>query len=340
MLGVSSATTKYLLNTITASASDEGLPSCVISTINPDRDADRVIPEGMDASNFLKAPTLMWSHGGPNRYASLPIGTVTSLSVTPGQDIKATWRWLENDPFADRVKNAWNQGAVRGTSIGFRPIKSAPNGKGVDFETWELLELSICPIPANPEAVRTLKSLGLMDEPTLLYGPDGVPLQTSPAPDVVKTEPVEVEKSGRVLSAVNESRLRAAVTALSDATSVLSEVLAQVMRPAQEEPEKPVEDEPMEPPADLEPAKPEDEAVTFLFDDEPTVLRLTMDESEDEAVCTIVDDKGREAMFLIDPSVMKSVIADTIREHLQHSLVEPVGEMVQQALDTARGRVH
>ena len=159
-----SAQTKYLLSTVTASPSDKGLPSCVISTINADRDKDHVIPEGMDATAFMRAPVLMWSHGGSDRYAALPIGTVTSLNVTPGQGITAEWRWLENDPMANRVRNAWDQGIVRGTSIGFRPTKMEPNAEGgVDHLAWELLELSVCPIPANPEAVRTLKALGLMD---------------------------------------------------------------------------------------------------------------------------------------------------------------------------------
>ena len=75
--------TKYVLNTVAASASDAGLPSCTISTINADRDKDRVIPEGMDAANFMKAPVLMWAHGAAERYAAIPIGTVTALSVTP-----------------------------------------------------------------------------------------------------------------------------------------------------------------------------------------------------------------------------------------------------------------
>jgi HK97 family phage prohead protease len=147
--------------TVTASGrSGEADAGLTISTINADRDGDRVIPEGGRFANFLKNPVLMWSHG----YQDIPIGTVTQLDVTAGKDIRAAWRWLRDDPFADRVRNAWDQGIVRGSSIGYRPLASKPNSTGgLDIEDWELLELSLCAIPMNPEAVRTLKGLGLLD---------------------------------------------------------------------------------------------------------------------------------------------------------------------------------
>lgn len=361
------AQTKYLLSTVTASPSDKGLPSCVISTIHADRDKDHVIPEGMDATNFLKAPVLMWSHGGSDRYAALPIGTVTALNVTPGQGITAEWRWLENDPMADRVRNAWEQGVVRGTSIGFRPTKMEPNAEGgVDHLAWELLELSVCPIPANPEAVRTLKTLGLMDdpaepEPIAASDSDTAPTILMPGERVLtasqnralahglvvaETDEIKaelatlraefeaVQKRGRVLSAVNESRLRAAMDALANAGGVLTEVLAQLM--------------PMEEPEDEEhpkpkPMRPMDEAATYSLrlaedDSAAPVLRLLLAE-DDTGVVTLVDDGGREPTFAIDPAVMRSVVAEAVREHLHAALVEPIGDSIRRALDAARGRV-
>ncbi len=152
---------KATFATITAAAGDRNLPAMVISTINPDRVGDRVIPEGLDASAFLKNPALMFGHA----YHDLPVGTVTSIAVEPGKHIRASWRWLENDAFADRVKNAWDQGVLRAASIGFRPLRTKPNSTGgADVLAWELLELSLVAIPANAECVRTLKSLGLYDD--------------------------------------------------------------------------------------------------------------------------------------------------------------------------------
>src|SRR3990167_5594388 len=403
MSGSAGVSTKYLLSTVTASPDDKGLPSCVISTINADRDKDHVIPEGMDASNFMKAPVLMWSHGGSDRYASLPIGTVTSLNVTPGQGITASWRWLENDPMADRVRNAWEQGVVRGTSIGFRPTKMEPNTEGgVDHLAWELLELSVCPIPANPEAVRTLKALGLMDEKAIelgdndkrsrieaaideKFGPsdpqsgmylyvldvfdayvifrdkDGkhqridyaidaagivslsgdpieVAVQYVPLSDEGKALLAAVQKRGRVLSAVNESRLRAAMEALANAGGVLTEVLAQLMPMKPDDMDEDEDEHDAMPDDDMDPKKPHkpkpmmpmmalDDAATYSLrlEDEPSGFRLLLAEDDMGApVLTIVDDTGHEPTFSIDPAVMRSAIAETVREQLQTALVGPI----------------
>ena len=355
MLTMSVSTqTKYLLSTVTASPDDKGLPSCVISTINPDRDHDRMIPEGMDATSFMKAPTLFWAHGASERYAAVPIGSVTSLDVTPGQGIKATWRWLENDAFADRIRNAWDQGVVRGTSIGFRPITRTPyNLGGVDHETFELLELSLCPIPVNPEAVRALKSVGLTDEEieSPISADDIVALQVlnrdgTPAGPVIAVDPIKaeldaVQKRGRVVSAVNESRLRAAMDALANAGSVLTEVLAQLMPADDMDDEEHPKPKPM-------PVMALDQAETYslqLAEDDLDLgggLRLVLaDEPGDsQTVFTLIDDTGHEPTFTIDPAVMRAVITDAVREQMQHSLIDPVGQMVQHALNQARGRVH
>jgi HK97 family phage prohead protease len=336
-----SVQTKYLLSTVTASPSDAGLPSCVISTINPDRDHDRVIPEGMDATSFMKAPTLFWAHGASERYAAVPIGSVTSLDVTPGQGIKATWRWLENDAFADRIKNAWDQGVIRGTSIGFRPIKMTPNGMGgMDHEQFELLELSIAPVPANAECVRALKAVGLTDEEI-----EPLVLTVEPEPEAKAIE--TVQKRGRVLSAVNESKLRAALEALNG-------VLAQLMPMTPDdmpEDDMPVEDavKPPMPEDDMDPEKPHKPKPMMALDDAETYsLTLAEEDLADDFRLTLADDPAPEVltfsfepdvptvqMFTVDPAVIQAVIIEAMREQL----VGPIGDSVQRALDRARGRV-
>lgn len=341
MAASSPALTKYLFETVTASATDDHLPSCTITTISPDREGDRVIPEGGDFANFMKSPVLMWAHGGADRYGAVPIGTVTTLDIQPGRGIKASWKWLEGDVFADRIRNAWDQGVVRASSIGFRPIKRISNGTGMDHETWELLELSLCAVPMNPEAVRTLKSLGLLDAPTRLFGPDGQPVVTDGQEepmDAHKIDSAEVEKRGRVLSAVNESRLRAALTALTDANTVLNEVLAQLVRGAPEEPEVD-DDDTLQAPTVTMPALEDEARYSLTLAEEALTqdgLRLFLAE---EDTITLIDDAGREPTFAIDPLLMRAVIAETVSAQMQTALVDPIGESIRQALDRARGRV-
>lgn len=136
-------------------------PRMTITTPAVDREGDRVVPEGGDFKNFLKNPVLCYVHD----YKQIPIGRVTSLEVQPGKGIDATWDWLKNDELADRVKNAWEQGCINASSIGFIPNESTPNGTGGnDITGWEMLELTLCPIPMNPTAVRAMKSLGFFEK--------------------------------------------------------------------------------------------------------------------------------------------------------------------------------
>lgn len=165
------ATTKQLLTTITSTgAKGDAQDSMTVSTSSPDREGDRVFPSGLDATAFRRNPCLMFAHGGADRYAAIPVGSVVHLETT-STEIRAAWRWLEHDPFADRVRNAFAQGVIRAASIGFKPLEKTPNDYGgFDITKFELYEISLCAIPANAEATRALKSLGLLawDQPALI----------------------------------------------------------------------------------------------------------------------------------------------------------------------------
>jgi len=151
---------KTFYATVTNSGKGDGEPEMTVSTSGVDRDNDRIIPSGLRSESltrFMKNPCLTWAHD----YSEIPIGTITSLDIGD-TGIRARWRWLANDPLADRVKNAWEQGVVRAASVGFAPIESEENQLGGrNYTEWELLEVALVPIPANPECVRTLKSFGL-----------------------------------------------------------------------------------------------------------------------------------------------------------------------------------
>lgn len=150
--------TKQWTSTITGSTAVGGEPEVTISTPSPDRAGDCIIPSGADVSNFLANPTLTWAHSRDE----IPIGTVTHLEIGPKSKIR--WRWLTGDPFADRVRRAWEQGVVRASSVEFLPKPGGTrsnNHGGLDYTAWELLGVSLVPTPCNPYAVRTLRALGL-----------------------------------------------------------------------------------------------------------------------------------------------------------------------------------
>src|SRR3990167_6835345 len=150
--------TKQVRFTVTALSADDGEAAVTISTSTPDRGRDRVLPSGALLANYLKNPVVLFGHD----YRALPVGTATSVEVSE-TGLTAKWRWLQGDEFASRVKNAWDQGMLRAASIGFNPVKWLydEDRRGYDYVEWDLLEFSICPVPMNPEAVRTLSAAGI-----------------------------------------------------------------------------------------------------------------------------------------------------------------------------------
>lgn len=152
---------KSVFPTVIAARGDE--PSIIISTIDVDREGDVLVPEGARLENYLKNPVVLYGHN----HHELPIGAATSVTVEPGRGIRASWRWLEGDERANRVRNAWDQGVLRAASVGFSPIKFEPredDGWGLVHTEWEKLEYSIVPVPMNPQAVRALRGLGLLSD--------------------------------------------------------------------------------------------------------------------------------------------------------------------------------
>ena len=133
-------------------------PSITITTRDPDRENDRIDPAGIDTSGYMKAGApVLYGHD----YGELPIGR--TLSITPEVGgLRAEFAWLENDERSARVKNAWDQGALGGASIGFlikRAVRNELGGR--DIKESDLIEWSLTPVPCNAGAVKTLRSLGL-----------------------------------------------------------------------------------------------------------------------------------------------------------------------------------
>ena len=122
------------------------------------RDGLSVDIDGMDFSNYQKNPVVLFAHdySGRTESSGLPIGRTLRLDRTPDGHIRAEFEFLSGDTFADRVRNAWNRGFLRGASIGWRAIEARPNrlGKGVRIVKSELIEWSIVAVPADPDALR------------------------------------------------------------------------------------------------------------------------------------------------------------------------------------------
>lgn len=138
----------------------------VASTPAVDRDRDRVMPLGGDLSNYEKNPIMVFGHNYHEPWAV--IGKAGEIQADGGSiRIKPELRQPanESDPM-HIIRALWDQGLLRAASIGFNPIESRENEfGGRDFTRWELLEISLVPVPANQEAIRmAVKALSVKED--------------------------------------------------------------------------------------------------------------------------------------------------------------------------------
>ena len=135
---------------------------------------------GLSTENYARNPVVMWAHDAVGRSPSggLPVGRTLSLTKAPGGRISAEFEFLSDDPFAQRVKNAWDKGFIRAASISWLPIESVPGegGRWKDSRS-ELLEWSIVAVPADPDALREVHHRMVND--FLSTGPSKVLCQVS-----------------------------------------------------------------------------------------------------------------------------------------------------------------
>ena len=153
-----------------------------ISTEDVDRDGDIIKADGIDTSDYLKNPVVLFAHDS----TSLPIGVSLKL-YRSNKQTKAVVLFfddtIDKTGTSDTIFRFVKAGGIKGASIGFRPIKARfPDQKeldtlgmgpyGVMYEKTSLLEWSVVSVPANQNALRSkalkdcnikhLKELGLV----------------------------------------------------------------------------------------------------------------------------------------------------------------------------------
>jgi len=143
-----------------------------LSTYDLDRYSERIDPQGWDFKNFIKNPIVEWSH----RYDIPAIGKIESLTIDEdGLHGVVFFNDKEYDAFGWSIGQRVKAGVIRAGSVGFRVIEieipdkeTSKDGTTLIFRKQELLEFSICNVPANPfalaqssKAEKTEKTQGL-----------------------------------------------------------------------------------------------------------------------------------------------------------------------------------
>jgi HK97 family phage prohead protease len=128
------------------------------SSFPPDRYGDTIVQAGFKTDNFKANPVLLWAHS----HSCPPVGKVGTIGIGPNGNLRAsdvTFTPPEMHEFGDEVGQMVRAGFLNAVSVGFLPLKwearfdESGEFLGYNFLECELLEISIVPVPANPQAL-------------------------------------------------------------------------------------------------------------------------------------------------------------------------------------------
>jgi HK97 family phage prohead protease len=149
----------------------QGFP-WTLSTYDLDRYGERIDPLGWDFKRYMENPIVEWAH----RYDIPAIGKMEGLTIDEtGLHGLVYFNDKSFDFFGWSIGQRVKAGVIRAGSVGFRVMEieipskeDSRDGTSLIFRKQELLEFSICNVPANPyalaksmEAVKTAEKTDL-----------------------------------------------------------------------------------------------------------------------------------------------------------------------------------
>ena len=151
---------------------------CVASSNAIDRDNEIVLPSGLRTKGVnMAGRPILWAH---NRELP-PIGSILWMKPQ-GDKVLCKYRLSDKTEFAREVFDLIQDDCLRFHSVGFEVFdESAPTPQEIkanpDWQSarnvvreWECLELSLCPVPCNPEA--DLVAKGISETTRKILGSD------------------------------------------------------------------------------------------------------------------------------------------------------------------------
>ena len=149
---------------LTAGTENEKGYPWTFSTFDLDRYGERVDPHGWDFAQYAKNPVIQWAHC----FHIPAIGKAEGLCAdADGLHGLVIFNDKSFDPFGWGIGERVKAGVIRAGSVGFRVMEieipdkeTAKDGTSLIFRKQELLEFSICNVPANPFALAKSKGNG------------------------------------------------------------------------------------------------------------------------------------------------------------------------------------
>jgi HK97 family phage prohead protease len=128
-----------------------------LSTYDLDRFGERIDPQGWDFKRYMNNPIVEWAH----RYDIPAIGKIEGLTIdNEGLHGVVFFNDKSFDAFGWSIGQRVKAGVIRAGSVGFRVLEieipskeDSKDGTSLIFRKQELLEFSICNVPANPFAL-------------------------------------------------------------------------------------------------------------------------------------------------------------------------------------------
>jgi HK97 family phage prohead protease len=111
---------------------------------------DILEPGGCQLDGFRRNPIMLAQHD-----SNQPIGSWPSIQVNGGR-LEALGEFAPEgvNAVSDEYCRLAKAGILRAVSVGFLPISYEPlRGGGLRFTKWDLVELSLVSVPANPNAL-------------------------------------------------------------------------------------------------------------------------------------------------------------------------------------------
>jgi HK97 family phage prohead protease len=135
----------------------------VFSDGTVDRSGDSIDPAGWEIDTFAANPVALWAH---NSFEP-PIGRASNVGAIGGK-LMGDIEFMPADisAFADSIYRMVKGGYLKAVSVGFIPlewtfVQDKDRPFGINFSKQELLEISVCPVPCNPNALQEAKAQGI-----------------------------------------------------------------------------------------------------------------------------------------------------------------------------------
>ena len=123
----------------------------IISTDGVDRQGEIVKQEGLDYSNYMNNPVVLFGHD----YKSMPVAVTSEIIKEEGRTRAKGFFAPTED--GQNIRKLYDFGFLRTASIGFIPKEHDAKDASI-ITKGEVLEWSFVPVPANPMAISMLEA--------------------------------------------------------------------------------------------------------------------------------------------------------------------------------------